>query len=246
MWAYRYDTLGEMALWLVAFPVMMAIFNDVSDDYGPEKRLASLIGFLVWDLCMGVLTEMTQEISRESREGTLESVLLSPWAPRTVFSLRYGSSFVVQGLRTLTLAIILLAVLRLPMSFGNPTPILLLLTVLGVAGVGLALSGLTIVYKNLESIVGIIALLAVLFTGALVPLNNLGAVYEILKILVPTTWGIDAMRETIINGASLSSLLNDGTIAGLSLQAAVFLALGFIVFNWGFHRAQAQGSLGSY
>ena len=246
MWAYRYDTLGEIALWLVAFPVMMAIFNDVSGNYGPEKQLASLIGFLVWDLCMGVLTGMTQEVARESREGTLESVLLSPWEPRTLFSLRYGSAFVVQGLRTLFLGLVLLMVLRLPMSFGSPTPILLFLTILGVAGVGLALSGLTIVHKNIESVVGIIALLAVIFTGALVPLNNLGPIYQVLKVLVPTTWGIDAMREAIINGASLTSLLADGTIPGLSLQAIIFLVLGVIIFNWGFQRAQLQGNLGSY
>ncbi|MGH2544604.1 MAG: ABC transporter permease [Ardenticatenaceae bacterium] len=246
MWAYRYDTLGEMALWLVAFPVMLAIFSDVSGSYGPEQRLASLIGFLVWDLSMGVLTGMAQEVVRESREGTLESIMLSPWHPRTVFSVRFAAAFVVQGLRTLVLGLVLLAVLRLPLSFTGSAPILLLLTILGVAGVGLALAGLTLVHKNLESVVGIAALLAVLFTGALVPLNALGPVYEILKYLIPTTWGIDSLREVIINGASLTSLMADGTILGLSLQAAAFLGLGVVVFGRSFRQAQLQGSLGSY
>jgi ABC-2 type transport system permease protein len=246
MWAFRYDVLGEIGLWVVAFPLMMMIFDDVAGGYGPERRLASLIGFLVWDLCMGTLANITQEVTRESREGTLESVVLSPVAPSLLFVLRLVTGFIVQGLRTLVIALILAVALNLSVHLTMAVPVLLLITTAGVAGVGLALGGLALVYKNIDSVVSLVASLAVLFTGALVPLNTLGIWFSLLKFVVPMTWGIDALREAIIQDASLTFFWMNGTLIWLTLQTAVLFAVGGAVFNWGLRRARIQGSLASY
>ncbi|MEW5985021.1 MAG: ABC transporter permease [Chloroflexota bacterium] len=245
-WSYRLDTLGWIALWAIGFPLTMLIFDSVTGGYGPEHQLASWIGFLVWDLCMGALATATQEVAREAREGTLESVILSPFSPVLMFWLRIVALFVRQALQTLLLGIILALVLRLPVRIASPVPMLLALTVLSISGLSLALGGLTLVYKHIDSLVGIITLLSVLFTGALVPLNSLGPVFQLLKYLLPTTWGIDALRGNILHGSTWSSLAADGTLLGLGVQAAVFLLLGAFIFKWGFSRAQLQGSLGAY
>jgi ABC-2 type transport system permease protein len=246
MWAFRYDVLGEIGLWVVAFPLMMMIFDDVAGGYGPERRLASLIGFLVWDLCMGTLASITQEVTRESREGTLESVVLSPVAPSLLFVLRLATGFIVQGLRTLAIGLILAVAINPSVHLTIAVPVLLLITTAPVAGVGLALGGLALVYKNIDSVVSLVALLAVLFTGALVPLNTLGIWFSLLKFVVPMTWGIDALREAIIQDASLAFFWMNGTLIWLTLQTAVLLAIGGTVFNWGLRRARIQGSLASY
>jgi ABC-type multidrug transport system permease subunit len=96
------------------------------------------------------------------------------------------------------------------------------------------------------SLVGVVTLLALFFTGAIIPLNDLGVIFDLLKYSLPTTWGIDALRQILVHGESWLSLWEDGTFFGLSLQAIVFLAVGVAVFNWGFRQAQRHGSLGNY
>lgn len=245
-WSYRFDTLGEMIMWLVAFPLMMVLFGGVAGEYGPEARSASLIGFLVWDLCLGVPTALTQDVSRESREGTLETLFLAPLSPTVLFSLRILAAFLIQLVRTLALGLILVVLLGLSIGVSGSAFLVLALTVAGAYGVGLMLAGVALVHKEVAGLVGTLSLLAVLATGALVPLNSLGALFTALRLIVPTTWGIDALRAVMLGSEGWGTLWADGTWLGLSVQALAFVGLGVLVFRRGIVRARIEGTLGSY
>lgn len=245
-WSYRLDFISDIVLWIVAFPLMMVMFDSVANGYGPNRQMASLIGFLVWDLCMSLLGSTTREIKDESQEGTLETVLLSPLSPTSVFTLRITAGFTRQVLQTLLLAVILILILQLRLFINTPALIIILLTMLTVGGVGLALGGLAMVYKNIASVVGVVALLAQFFTGAIIPLNDLGLVFTVIRYTIPTAWGIDALRQTLLDGRTLLDFVSDGTLLGLGLQAVLFVGIGVTVFRWGFRRTQQQGSLGAY
>lgn len=245
-WSYRFQALSTMILWLVAFPFMMATFDSVAGGYGPDRQLASLIGFLIWNLCMNVLATAAESVTTEARQGTLESVLLSPVSPLAIFSLRLTAVFIRQAVETAVLGLVLTLVLGLSFTLSGSALLVIFLTILSVAGLGLALGGVALVYKRIDSVVAVITLLAVLFTGALVPLNNLGTIFQVLKFMLPTTWGIDALRQVIIGGAGWLTLWENGSWIGLGVQTAVFLLLGSIIFEWGLQRALRQGSLGTY
>ncbi len=245
-WSYRLNALSSLGLWLVAFPFMMLTFDSVAAGYGPDQRLASLIGFLVWELCSSVLVATTDSVTEEAQQGTLENVMLAPVSPLVIFSSRITAVFTRQAAETTILGLALILILNLPFTLSSPVLLVTGLTIVSVAGVGLALGGLAMIYKSIDSVVGVVTLLAVLFTGALVPLNGLGVVFIVLKYLAPMTWGIDALREIIISGMGWSSLWIDGTLLGLGAQAVIFLALGAATFIWSVRRAQMQGSLGTY
>ena len=245
--SYRFDAVSTLALWLVAFPLLLAVLDSVTGGYSDEERLASLIGFLVWNLCLGVLASTAREIESEAKEGTLEPALLSPLSPQRLLTARVSASFVIEGVLTLVLGVLLLVILRLPPPpLSGPAIAVFALTLLSTLGASLALGGLTLVYKQIGSVIGIVVLLAVLFTGALVPLDPLGPIFTVFKWLIPTVWGIDALRETLLYGATWSSLWADGVWQGLVLQAALFLLLGVEVLQWGFRHAQRHGSLAAY
>lgn len=245
-WSYRLQAFSSLALWLVAFPFMIATFDGVANGYSAERQLASLIGFLVWELCASVLSATTESVTTEAQQGTLESVILAPVSPVLTFSLRLTAVMTRRAIETLLLGFALMLLLGLYMMPNGLSLFVALLTLLGVSGVGLGLGGLALVYKSVDSVVAVVSLLAVLFTGALVPLNSLGVGFTLLKLLLPMTWGIDLLRQTLISGAGWSQLWANGALPGLGLQSTVFLALGIVVFRWGLHRAQEQGSLGSY
>ena len=82
--------------------------------------------------------------------------------------------------------------------------------------------------------------------GALVPLNSLGVFFLILKLAVPFTWGIDAIRSVIIGGGTAQSHVGNLTWLGLMLQMALLLLLGVVIFKRGYEQARERNLLGSY
>jgi ABC-2 type transport system permease protein len=246
MWSYRIDTLGQITLWLLAFPFLMTLFVGVSPSFGPEEKTASLIGFVVWNLFMITLSNVTDEITRDANEGVLESVMLTPVAPVTIFSLRVVASLIIQSSHTVLIGMVLLFLYWFPIRSDSVLFLILGLTFATVLGAALALGGFALVYKQTSSIVSVASLLALLMTGALIPLNELGWAYDVLVWAIPTTWGIDVLRSVMLGSATWNSLWLNGTLLGMLVQSIGFLVAGSLVFNWGFRRAQEQGSLASY
>lgn len=245
-WSYRLNTVAWLVLWVVAFPLLMVTFDSVAEGYGQEQQRASLLGFLMWDWCMAVLGSATGAVATEAREGTLENVVMTPYSPLLTFSLRVVTSALVSGMQTLVLGLILALLLDLQFSLTGSAASIILLTLLGVGGIGLGLGGLALVFKSTENLVGLFSLLALVMTGAMVPLERLGVVYEVLKVIVPTTWGIAALRGVIVGGAGWGTLWVDGTWMGLIVQAVIFAAIGVTVFEGCLLRARRGGELGAY
>lgn len=245
-WSYRLNTVSWIVLWVVAFPVLMTTFDSVAGSYGVERRQASLIGFLMWDWSMTLLVATVGFVSAEAREGTLESLVLSPVPPIMLFGLRTLAVMLIQGGQALLLGGILVLLMQIPLIVSPPALLIALLTLIGVGGFGFALAGLALAFKSVDSVVGVFSLLALVLTGAIVPLNQLGILHQLLKYLLPTTWGIDALRQVTVRGASRGVLWDAGGLAGLGLQTAIFVTVGLFVFTHLFKRARINGELASY
>lgn len=240
--SYRLDTISSMLLWIIAFPLIIIMFDSIAGGYSTTNRIDSLIGFLVWDLCIGVLMFTTSSISEEVQNGTLENVLISPIPPVFLFSIRTIVSFIRQAIQTFLVGIIIIIILQLPLLELNFLSfVIIFLTIIAVSGVSLALGGLAIVYKNVSSVVNVVGLLALFFTGAIISLDNLGILFTFIKYILPTAWGIDALRDSITFGS-----VDSFVIWGLSFQAVLCVCLGIFIFYWGFKYAQRQGTLGIY
>ena len=102
-WSYRLNSVSWIVLWVVAFPLLVTTFDNVAGGYRVERRQASLTGFLMWDWSMTLLTVTVGFVSAEAREGTLESLVLSPVPPIMLFGLRTFAAMLVQGGQTLVL-----------------------------------------------------------------------------------------------------------------------------------------------
>lgn len=245
-WSYRFETIGEIALWLVAFPMMMLIFESVAASYDKMEQTASLFGFLIWDLCFGVMVVTTQGITQESRQGTLEAIFLSPVSPLLLFSARTSAAFVVRAIRSSMLAYLLAWVLGLHIQMSGAVWLLIGIMIASAFGLTLLLSGVAFVYKEIGSVIGVLSLLATLATGVLVPLNSLGFYFVLMKILVPFAWGIDTLRSVTASGSAEYISIDTFTWLGLVLQTTFLLSLGVFVFKQGYMRARERNLLGSY
>jgi ABC-2 type transport system permease protein len=209
--------------------------------YGPGQQLNSLIGFLVWYLCMKVMTAIPAMIEEEASVGTLENIWTSPVSPVKILSMRVITLCLRYGMETCLLAIMLGWLLHLSLNLTPLAILIVLLTLAGTCGVGMGLAGLSVVYKSVSSVTDVISSLALIISGALVPLNSLGQFFIVLKYLFPTTWGIDLLRQTLTGGTVTSE-----EVAGLLLQTVLFIILGLWIFNQQLLQAKKQGSLSAY
>jgi ABC-type polysaccharide/polyol phosphate export permease len=119
-------------------------------------------------------------------------------------------------------------------------PITLLL--LGSCGVGFALAGLALLYKSVSSVSSVIGNLALLVSGALLPLDGLGPIFTVLKYGFPMTWGISLLRQMIF----LPGFVNIAEWAGLTLQTLLTFGVGWLILATCLQRARRQGALTSH
>jgi hypothetical protein len=77
-------------------------------------------------------------------------------------------------------------------------------------------------------------------------LGSLGFLYLALKLLFPMTWGIEILRDVVLNKVTLVELARIGVLPGLVLQTAVMLVGGLFIFERALKQARRSGELGSY
>ena len=249
--AYRVNAISSLVMWGIIFPILMLTVQSAANysgvTYGSEQLAESLIGFIVWKQCMGVLVGIPEMIEEEARTGTLENILLSTCVPfRMQFFYRIVARSLRSFLETLILAVALMVFFRLPLPFPPAAWVVLFLTLAGVWGVGYLVAGLALVHKTVSSITSLMANLAFLISGAMIPLDSLGMLYTGLMLLFPMTLGIQMLRDVVLNGTTLMELMQSGELVLLTLQTIYFLVVGLFVFNFCLHQVRRTGELGSY
>jgi ABC-2 type transport system permease protein len=119
--------------------------------------------------------------------------------------------------------------------------------VLGTSGLALILSGLALVYQRVEIATQISVGLWFIAGGTFVPLANLPDwVAFISRLIIPVAPGIEAMREILLKGRSLTGLRDGWGLGWLLVQPLVLLLVGGILFTCLERAAKRRGTLGRY
>ena len=244
--SYRWSTISSVVVHAIIFPVLMLLFDSLAtrygSDYGAARQLQSLIGFLVWYLCMKLMVAIPTMVEEESVVGTLENITLTTVAFQKTLILRTVVITLRLVLETALLATVLSLALGLTLSFTAATSFITLLLLLGSCGVGFALAGLALLYKSVSSVSSVIGNLALLLSGALVPVDSLGTIFTFLKYGFPMTWGISLLRQV----AFLPGFVNVAELAGLTLQTLLTFGVGWLIFSTCLQQSRQQGALASY
>ena len=244
--SYRWSTISSVVVHAIIFPVLMLLFDSLAtrygSDYGAARQLQSLIGFLVWYLCMKLMVAIPTMVEEEAVVGTLENITLTNVAFEKTLILRTVVMTLRLVLETALLATVLSLALGLTLTSTPATSFITLLLLLGSCGVGFALAGLALLYKSVSSVSSVIGNLALLLSGALVPLDGLGPIFTVLKYGFPMTWGISLLRQMTF----LPGVLNTIEVAGLTLHTLLILVIGWLILATCLQRARQQGALASH
>jgi ABC-type Na+ efflux pump permease subunit len=220
--------------------------------YGTSYLAFSLIGIAFANYLWFCINRISHSMQSEIREGTFETIASSPIRMRSYLFGQAARGFLV-GLYYMVGA---LAVgvygFNAPLHF-EPAALLtsslvLVFMILSHLGLGIFIAGVVLVYKQADPVTFMVSLFMEFFAGALFPLQLLSNYppLAIVSELMPYTYALDALRKSLIQGATLASqdILFD--LAVLVVYAVILLPLGLWSFNVGYDRVRTEGTTSSY
>jgi ABC-2 type transport system permease protein len=160
--------------------------------------------------------------------GFLKEILVAPISrPSIVFGKALGISTtaMIQGMVLLLLSFIV-AVPMTPIIFLESVGVILLIS-LGLSGLGLLISSFTDSMEGFNLIMSFIVLPIFLLSGALFPITGLPSWLQVAVYINPLTYGVDALRNIILNEAVLPLYVDVIVVAVFAVMMIMISALVF-------------------
>lgn len=257
--AYARDVLALYSAWgfmlvRLSVPVfMIATAWALSRIASPGGLVAGLgygdyvgyvaLGFAFFSMLTATLFEVGERVHREMVQGTLETVLLTP-ASRLAWLI--GGAL---GSLAISLLDVALVILYYVSFFGGSihvagipyAALALVLSLAGMTGMGIALAGLVVNLKEPHAFNVMLTPFLMLLSGMMFPAEALPGPLYTLSRLIPVTHGIEAVRSSLLLGAT-----DPGPLIVLGLEALAYTVLGLAVFRLLEARARRGGGLGTF
>ncbi len=192
------------------------------------------------------LSSFARSLRKAQTTGTLEAMLATP-TPLAAIVL---SSSIWNYLLTTIEVVLFLAIGflldRQVLAHSNflAAILVMVLTIFIFSSLGIMAASFIMVLKRGDPVTWIFNALSTFLGGVYYPISVLPQWLQFFAYLVPVTYGLNAMRKALLQGASISQLLPE--LAALFLFSAVLLPSGLLAFELAVGRAREDGSLTHY
>ena len=206
---------------------------------------AWLTGLAVLNYFMTGFSSLANAIRSEQMQGTLEGVLMTPINVPTLVVCSSAWDFLQATL--FSSLYLVLGWLLFDINYqGNflLALLILLLTTLVLASIGILSASFAMVFKRGDPFAILLGTGATLFSGVLFPTQLLGSTFGFISRLLPTTYGVDAIRRVLLQGQSFGEVRD--SLVVLSLFLVILLPFSLWVFARAVRRAKREGSLVQY
>lgn len=197
-----------------------------------SRVLYLVIGALMWGYLSVIFHEVSESISWERWEGTIEFTFASPIHRLVHLSGMCTYASLYGMIRTVAVMLVVMLFFDFEMGRSNVTGALLVLLLSSMALMGLGL--IAAVFPILSPEKGsqashILEGFLLLISGVYYEVTTLPVWLQPLSWLSPATYTIRAVRAALLDGASTVSLLPD--MGRLVATGFILLPLGFVIFG---------------
>lgn len=204
-----------------------------------------LIGTVATYFLSSAISILPGEIGSEIRTGTLEAVLSTPSRLSEVLAGMMGYGMLWTALR----AFIVLAVgwvLGVQVAWVHlPAAALVIgLLILAYLPVGMISSALILSFRTAGPLASGILFVSMMLGGVYYPTRVIPSWIQDISGLIPLTYGLRALRQILLEGASLGAVLPDLSI--LAGFVVVLLACGTLALSMALRYARRAGTLAQY
>jgi ABC-2 type transport system permease protein len=211
--------------------------------YGTDYFHFALLGIAFIGLSANSLAEAIHEYQHK---GTLEVLFLSPtpiFASLVMSTLwRYCWAFAESLFYLLVAGLFFQADLNWTSIFS--ALLVVLLAIFANAGLGFINASFVLVTKRTSPLARLLDLVTNLLAGVYYPIEVLPYWLRAFGRLLPATYSLDALRRTMLQGASLIDVGQD--LLALAGFTVVLLPIGFVAFHYAVRWAKIDGTLSQY
>jgi ABC-2 type transport system permease protein len=244
---YPFELVSKL-IWNLGFALMIFFgFQSVGGGLpGFEQgQMGRLLGLLITYIAINGIGNATDLIAEETQTGTLEQAALSPPPLVLILFFRDLAQFLENLIRFALVLAIAMALTGVRFHLDVPSFCLLLfLMFLGTEGIGMVLGAAALLYKRVATLSQFAVMLV--FGLAVLPLDKLPRWMAFFVDNFPFTKALLLLRQVAIDGVPLQTLVANGAVAGLLVNAAVYLVLGAACFLWAERTARDWGTLNQY
>lgn len=215
------------------------------EDYGGDYFAFVLIG-LAFSGYFGVgLRSFANNLRDAQTTGTLEAMLLTPTRLSTII---LSSGLYDYGYTTVqVVAYLALGAFLFGVELNGNVPlaiVVLLLTIVAMTSLGIIAASFIMVLKRGDPVTWVFNSTALLLGGVYYPVQILPEWLRWLSALLPITYSLEAMRQALLNNATLSDLWPQ--IVALIVFCVILVPLSLLTFRQAVNRARVDGSLAHY
>lgn len=190
------------------------------------EQSVKVFGYILWLLASGVLSEASMNISTEKQLGTLQNLLIKPYSILQIIMTKSLVWFVINLMKTVVIVLLLGCFIELSGMFHIQLIYIVLVVCVGIMGLSLILSALTLVFTKIASFVTIISYGLLFLSGSIV------AVPKILAYTNPLSYGVEFSALVFSDSASLGNALY------LLAISITWLIAGILLFRYIFARSK--------
>jgi ABC-2 type transport system permease protein len=203
-----------------------------------------LVGALLWNYLSMLFDVLSETVSWERWEGTIEYTFMSP-SSRITHLLGMGFYAVVYGILQTALTLgVCMAFFDLDLSNANYWGALLVLAVASVSLVGFGVVAAVLPLLSPEKgqqVSYIVSSVLLLVSGVYYEVGVLPAWMQAIATVSPVTYALEGSRAALQDGAGIAELWE--SIRVLIVMGVVFVPLGLFVFHLGERYAKKTGKL---
>jgi len=193
-----------------------------------------------------ILETFDNNIRESQLMGTLEIVLLTPI--KLTHMLLFSSLWPYLFTTLSFLTYLLFGVVLFDLQIGNSNPltaiVILLLSILTFAPLGILSATVVLVFKRGSGLRKVFSATSALLGGTFYPTEVLPDWIQSLCYFVPMTHAVTGVRAALISNASLSELTSE--ILFLCVFSAIALPLSLLLFKAGVVHTKRAGTLTQY
>jgi ABC-2 type transport system permease protein len=253
LWSYRTAFFSDWVNMIVQVIVFYFLSRIVPSDRLPEYggRPTTYIQYVTVAIALTAfmsisLGRVTNAISTEQNQGTLEALLMTPTASPTlqlgwvIYDLMYVP---IRTAVFLTLMSVLLGVTLSPAGI-LPTVVMFIPFIPFVWGIGVISGALILTFRRGQGLVGLSVVLLTLTSGAYFPIQYFPGWLQRLAEFNPMTRVLNGSREALLGHPDWSVVWS--VVPPLLPLAAVTISLGMLAFRLALTRERRRGTLGLY
>jgi len=211
---------------------------------GRDVILYLALGALVWSYLSTVFEAISETITWERWEGTIEYTLMAPVSRTThllgssLFSVTYSL------LRTALILVVLGLFFHLDLGHANvlSSLVIVALSSLSFLGIGIMAAALPLLFTERGTqMTFVMSAGLLLVSGVYYPITVLPRWMQLLSTISPANYALDAIRRAVMYRAGLAALWPD--IWPLVLIGALTIPLGLLIFRRAERYAKRTGRL---